>query len=67
MIQNDLMRTPYRVVENVSGPVATLSNQIAHDATVTSDGYIRRATDGSIIPAVHMYDRWPDTRALSAQ
>jgi hypothetical protein len=67
MIQNDLVRTPYRVVENVSGPVATLSNQIAHDATVTSDGYVRRAIDGSIIPAVHMYDRWPDTRALSAQ
>jgi hypothetical protein len=64
MLLNDLVRTPYRVVDNISGPVATLSNHIAHDATVTSDGCVRRAADGSIIPAVHMYDRWPDTKAL---
>jgi hypothetical protein len=67
MLLNNLVKTPYRVIENVSGPVATLSNHIAHDATVTSDGYVRRAADGSIIPAVHMYDRWPDTKALYTQ
>ena len=67
MIHNELMRTPYRVVENVRGPVATLANYIAHDATETRDGYVRRAADGTIIPAVHMYDRWPDTKALYAQ
>jgi hypothetical protein len=67
MLHNDLMRTPYRVVENIKGPVATLANNVAHDATEIRDGYVRRAIDGSIIPAVHMYDRWPDTKALYAQ
>ena len=67
MLHNDLMRTPYRVVENIRGPVATLANHVAHDATEIRDGYVRRAIDGSIIPAVHMYDRWPDTKALYAQ
>ena len=66
MIHNELIRTPYRVVENIKGSVATLANYIAHDATETRDGYVRRATDGTIIPAVHMYDRWPDTKALYA-
>ena len=47
--------------------IASFSNHIAHDATVTSDGYVRRAADGSMIPAVHMYDRWPDTKALYTQ
>jgi hypothetical protein len=64
MIHNGLMRTPYRIVENIRGHVATLANHVAHDATETRDGYVRRATDGSIIPAVHMYDRWPDTKDL---
>jgi len=64
LIHNDLMRTPYRIMGNISGPVGTLSNDIAHSATVARDGYIRRATDGSIIPAVHMYDRWPDTKEI---
>jgi hypothetical protein len=67
MLHNDLIQTPYRVVENIRGPVATLANNIAHDAVETRDGYIRRANDGSIIPAVHMYDRWPDTKALYTQ
>ena len=67
MLHNDLMRTPYRVVENIKGQVATLANDIAHDATEIRDGYVRRATDGTIIPAVHMYDRWRDTRDLYAQ
>jgi hypothetical protein len=66
MLQNDLIRTPYRIVENVNGPVATLANEIAHNATVTRNGYIRRVVDDSIIPAVHMYDRWPDAKTASA-
>lgn len=67
MLHNGLIRTPHRVVENIKGPVATLDNDIAHNATETRDGYVRRAADGSIIPAVHMYDRWPDTKDLYAQ
>jgi len=67
MIHNGLIRTPYRVVQNIMGTVATLANHIAHDATETRDGYVRRAIDGSIIPAVHMYDRWPDTKDLYAR
>jgi hypothetical protein len=63
MLQGDLIRTPYRVVENVRGQVATLSNDRAHKSTVTHSGFIRRAIDDSIIPVVHMYDRWPDTKA----
>jgi hypothetical protein len=66
MLLNGLMRTPYRVIANISGPIATLSNEIAHSATITKDGFIRRAKDGSIIPVVHMYDRWPDTKAAYA-
>jgi hypothetical protein len=63
MLQNDLIRTPYRVIDNICGPVATLANDIAHSATVIRNGYIRRVIDGSIIPAVHIYDRWADTKA----
>ena len=66
MLHNGLIRTPYRIVENIKGSVATLDNGSAHGATQTRDGYVRRAVDGSIIPAVHMYDRWPDTKALYA-
>ena len=64
LLLNDLVRTPYRVVDNIIGPVATLANDVAHNATVTRDGYIRRVVDGSIIPVVHMYDRWKDTNEL---
>jgi hypothetical protein len=56
MVLNDLIRTPYKIVANVSGPVATLSDEIARKATITRDGYICRAADNSIIPAVHMYN-----------
>lgn len=66
MLLTDRIRTPYEVVPNVSGPVATLANEEAHRAVVARDGAIRRVQDGSVIPAVHMYDRFDNTNALYA-
>jgi hypothetical protein len=48
---------------NIAGPVATLASNAAYKAIVLGDGKIRRAVDNSLVPVVHMYDRWPDILA----
>jgi hypothetical protein len=62
MLLNGLIKTPYEIIPNVSGPVATLSNDSVHRRTRTAGGAIFRANDDSLIPVVHMYDRFKDTR-----
>jgi hypothetical protein len=64
MLLTGQVRTPYRVVDNVDGPVATLSNDAAKALTAVADGRIVRSADGSVVPVVHMYDRFSDTRDL---
>jgi len=64
MLLTGQVKTPYRIADNVSGPVATLSNQSAFEKVRVQDGRIRRAADLSVVPAVHMYDRFPETKAL---
>jgi hypothetical protein len=66
MLLTGQVKTPYRIADNVIGPVATLSNEEAYGKILVRDGYIRRAADLSVVPAVHMYDRFDDTRALYA-
>lgn len=65
MLCTNRIKTPYKVVDNIVGPVATLANEAAHDAISIQDGRICRP-DGTPIPAVHMYDRFADTNALYA-
>lgn len=64
MIVEGLMKTSFDVVENVDGEVATLSSEFAKSLTVVKDGSLRRAKDDSVIPIVHMYDRFEDTRKI---
>lgn len=59
LIYHDLIETKYSMVENIDNQVATLTS--AAYQFVEYDGQnIVRKHDKSIIPAVHMYDRFPD-------
>lgn len=64
MVLKKLVKTPYDLEENVAGPIATLHGASAKDRTVIKKATICRATDGSVIPVVHMYDRYDDTKNL---
>jgi hypothetical protein len=64
---NDKLLCPYKIVGNISGAVATLSNTQAHAATAILNGYICRSADSSIIPVVHMYERFDDTSHAAAK
>lgn len=57
MILNGRLKTSFRVLPNVTGPVATLCGDKIQLSFVIKDGLICRATDNSVVPAVHMYDR----------
>jgi hypothetical protein len=63
LIYNEKLKTPYQVVQNVEGPIATLANPGAHQQVRVDGGLIRRSMDGRAVPIVHMFDRFPDTRA----
>jgi len=62
MLFKGLIQTPYEILPNVTGPIATLSNDGVHQKILTKSGLILRAADESVIPVVHMYDRFDDTR-----
>jgi hypothetical protein len=62
MFYNGKITASTRVIENVSGPVATLSKPEVLDSLSVLDGQVRRASDNSLIPVVHMYDRHDRTR-----
>jgi hypothetical protein len=64
MLVEDMLQTPVTYVDNITGPVATLSSDAAKGMTHVAGGTVRRAANGSVIPIVHMYDRFPDTRNL---
>lgn len=64
MVVDRLLKTPVEKMTNITGPVATLSSENSKAETSVDGGVIRRKADGSIIPIVHMYDRFPDTSAL---
>jgi hypothetical protein len=62
MLFKGLIQTPYEILPNVTGPIATLSNDGVHQKVLTKSGLIIRAVDESLIPVVHMYDRFADTK-----
>lgn len=64
MLAEKLFNTKHCVVDNVSGAVATLSSEAARAMTLVKNGKICRVADGSVIPIVHMYDRYDDTKNL---
>lgn len=55
---------PYLIrVPNLEGAVATLpSDGVAVGKIEMRDGLIVRRSDGSVIPVVHMWDRWEKTK-----
>lgn len=57
MILNGSLKTSFKVLPNVTGPIATLCGDKIQLNFVTNEGFILRAGDNSIVPAVHMYDR----------
>jgi hypothetical protein len=60
MIYTDVLQVPFTHSKNVTGPVATLTTDDVHSRIRIESGKICRE-DLSVIPIVHMYDRWPDT------
>lgn len=54
-------------VPNITGPIATLSSRPARDAVEMRNGLIVRRADGSVIPIVHMWDRWDLKDAVLAR
>lgn len=66
MLHTGLLRTRLEVTPNIAGPVATLGSEDARASIRIVDGTMRRASDGGIIPVVHMFDRWADTYDLFA-
>lgn len=61
MLHTNKFRTKLETIPNISGAVATLGSDAAHESVKVIDGAIHRVSDGGVIPIVHMYDRWPDT------
>lgn len=64
MLAEGLVRTPHRLVPNMTGAVATLSSQAARDMASIEGGRLHRPGDGAVFPAVHLYDRFADTEHL---
>ena len=64
LIYNDLVKVPFTIKPNLEGPVVTLADPKVFTHTAISGNHIVRAKDGSIIPVVHMYDRFPELNAL---
>lgn len=64
MLHTDLFRTKPQVAPNISNSVANLASKSAHDSVVILDGQLCRTIDNSVIPIVHMYDRWPEIDQL---
>jgi hypothetical protein len=62
MLQNELIEAPHQIVPNLE-TIGTLADDNVHARTITEDGLIKRAADKSVIPVVHMYDRFADTMA----
>ena len=57
-------RFRYAINANVEGLVATLANPASAAAMTVVDGRLTRS-DGSIVPIVHMYDRFDHTDAVA--
>lgn len=47
-------------VPNITGAVATVSSDAAKNALAIDEGLIVRRSDGTVVPIVHMWDRWSD-------
>ena len=67
MLHTDLFKTKLETVPNITGAVATLGSHAAFEAVKVFDGAICRTSDNSIIPIVHMYDRWPGIDVLCTE
>ncbi|MCW2410413.1 MULTISPECIES: hypothetical protein [unclassified Sphingobium] len=64
LIYHDMIDVRYTVVENVDHQVATLTRG-AYTLVEFDGKNIVRKREKSIIPAVHMYDRFPDTMRIA--
>jgi hypothetical protein len=51
----DIVRRP-----NIREQIATIAGDVARQSVMLRDGWIVRSADGSVIPLVHMWDRWQD-------
>jgi hypothetical protein len=65
LLTTDLLaRAHPTVVPNISERVATLGSESAYAAVEIRHERICRSADQTVIPVVHMYDRWPATAEL---
>ena len=58
LIFSNQIKTPYTVLQNVTGPIVTLASDEIAERYTTDRGIIRRRSDGSAAAVVHMYDRF---------
>jgi hypothetical protein len=64
MVHTDEFRTQYSIAPNVAGIVSTLASEAAYERVQIIGDEICRVSDRSVIPVIHMYDRWPATLSL---
>jgi hypothetical protein len=67
MLHTDMFKTKLEIAPNITGAVATLGSEAAFKAVKVFDGAVCRTSDNSIIPIVHMYDRWPGIDVLCTE
>jgi hypothetical protein len=61
LILNGSIRTPYKTLPNINGPIVTLCTDETMQNFRTDEGAIYRASDSRLVPVVHMYDRHAST------
>lgn len=64
MIYNDMIDIEYSIVENIDNQVATLTSKAYPLVEFDGENIIRK-NGKSVIPAVHMYDRFADTMKVA--
>lgn len=66
MLMERMFQVPIEIAPNIDREVATLAGDAR--THIRLDGHrICRAADGTVIPIVHMYDRWSDINLLVEQ
>jgi hypothetical protein len=64
MLYTGKFKTEFEITPNITGTVVTLGSEIIYASLEIIDRVICRTSDKSVVPVVHMYDRFSDTCVL---
>lgn len=64
LLINKIISIEYEILANVEGPIATLANPVFVTGSIVVEEKICRKKDMSVIPVVHMYDRYEEANQL---